>query len=153
MAAQRYSAAARATAPQREIPFNPPQIPQPLRPVPEKRVSREERVAHAAAVSKRTLRIILVSATAFILLSFLIYQRAQIATLDVQIVKAQTQLDEAKSETVRLESLFNSMASVESVEDYAKNKLGMVKRTRNQVSFFVNDNNDEILLLDGVLGQ
>ena len=151
MAAQRSFAAARMAAPQREIPYRP----QPVKPhlVPEKKVSRADRAAHAAATSRRALRIILISAAAFVMLAFLIVQRAQIASLDVQIVKAQTQLDEARSETVRLESLFNSMASVENVEEYAKNRLGMVKRTRNQVSFFVNENSDEILLLDGVLGQ
>ena len=95
----------------------------------------------------------LVSVTAFVMLAMLIVQRAQIATLDVQIVETQIKLDEAKSETVRLESLFNSMASVESVEEYAKEKLGMVKRSRNQVSFFVNENSDEILLLDDVIAQ
>ena len=99
------------------------------------------------------MRIVVVSAVAFVMLAMLIVQRAQLATLDVQIVRTQTQLDEAKSETVRLESLFNSIASVESVEEYATNKLGMVKRTRNQVSFFTNDNSDEILLLDGISGR
>lgn len=152
MAAQRSSAAARIAAPQREIPYRP-QRPVKLRPVPEKKRSRADRAAHAAAVSRRALRIVLVSAVTFTMLALLIVQRAQIATLDVKIVSTQIKLDEAKSETVRLESLFNSMASVESVEDYATNRLGMVKRTRNQVSFFVNDNTDEILLLDGASGR
>lgn len=153
MAAQRSSAAARMTAPQREIPYRPQQ--RPVRPhlVPEKKTGRADHAAHAAAVSRRALRIMLISAAAFVMLAMLIVQRAQIATLDVQIVRTQTQLEEARSETVRLESLFNSMASVESVEEYATNKLGMVKRTRNQVSFFANENTDEILLLDGVSGR
>ena len=152
MAAQRSSAAARLTAPQREVPYRPQ--PRPVKPhlVPEKKRSRADRIAHAAAVSKRALRIAIISGVAFVMLALLIVQRAQIASLDIQIVKTQTQLDEARSETVRLESLFNSMASVESVEDYAKNQLGMVKRTRNQVSFFANENSDESLLLDDVIG-
>lgn len=153
MAASRSTAAARMTAPQREIPYRPQRRPVKPHLVPEKRRSRADRVAHAAATSRRALRIVLISAVTFVMLAMLIVQRAQIASLDVQIVKTQTQLDEAKSETVRLESVFNSMASVESVEEYAVNKLGMVKRTRNQVSFFANENSDEIILLDGVLGQ
>ncbi len=153
MAAQRSSAAARMAAPQREVPYRPQQRPVKPHLVPEKRRSRADRIAHAAATSRRILRIALVSTVAFVMLALLIVQRAQIATLDVQIIETQTMLEEAKSETVRLESLFNSMASVESVEEYAKDRLGMVKRTRNQVSFFVNENSDEILLLDGVLGR
>jgi hypothetical protein len=153
MAAQRSSAAVRMNAPQREIPYRPQQRPVKLEPVPEKKRSRADRAAHAAAVSRRALRIVLISGVAFVMLALLIVQRAQIASLDVKIVQAQIQLDEAKSETVRLDSLFNSMASVESVEDYATNHLGMVKRTRNQVSFFLNENSDEILLLDDVIGQ
>ena len=153
MAAQRSSAAARMAAPQREIPYRPQQLPAKPRLVPQKKRSRADRVAHAAATSRRVLRIAIISVVAFVLLAMLIVQRAQIATLDMQIVKTQTQLEEAKSETVRLESLFNSIASVESVEEYATEKLGMVKRTRNQVSFFVNNNSDEILVLDGLLDK
>lgn len=149
MAAQRSSAAVRMNAPQREIPYRPQQRPVKPHLVPQKKESRAERVAHAAAASRRALRIVLISVVAFTMLALLIVQRAKIATLDVQIVETQTQLDEAKSETVRLESLFNSMASVESVEEYAKNRLGMVKRTRNQIFFFTNDNSDEIVLLNG----
>ena len=153
MAAQRSSAAARLTAPQRQIPSRPQQ--RPVRPylVPQRKTTRAERVAEAAATSRNILRIVLVSAIAFVMLALLIVQRAKIATLDVDIINMQAQLKEVKSETVRLDSLCNSMASVESVEEYAKDKLGMVKRSRNQVSFFVNENSDEILLLDGASGQ
>lgn len=153
MAAQRSSAAARAVAPQRETPYRPQQRPVKPHLVPEKRHSRADRAANAAAVTRRALRIVLVSTVAFVMLAMLIVQRAKLATLDVDIVRTQTQLAEAKSETVRLESLFNCMASVESVEEYATKKLGMVKRTRNQVSFFTNENSDEIILLDGAAGR
>ena len=141
------------TAPQRDYPYRPQQRPVKPHLVPEKKHSRAERVAHAAAVSRRAARIMLISLTAFVMLAMLIVQRAKIATLDMQIIEAQTQLEEVKSETVRLESLFNSMASVESVEEYATNKLGMVKRTRNQVSFFVNENSDEIILESAIGAQ
>ena len=112
MAAQRSSAAARATAPQREIPYRPQQRPVKPHLVPDKRRSRADRAANAAAVTRRALRIVLVSTVAFVMLAMLIVQRAKLATLDVDIVRTQTQLEQAKSETERLESLFNSMASV-----------------------------------------
>ena len=57
-------------------------------------------------------------------------------------------MTKSKSETVRLESLFNSKVSVENVEEYAKNKLGMVKRSSYQVRFFLNDNSDQVVLVD-----
>ena len=40
------------------------------------------------------------------------------------------------------------MVSVENVEEYAKNKLGMVKRQGRQVQFFSNQNEDEIVLFN-----
>ena len=106
------------------------------------------RPQNPAVSAIRLARIALVCIAAFIMLSLLIYQRAQLASLNMDKVRAEEQLSKAKSETVRLEALFNSKVSVENVEEYAKKELGMVKRSSYQVHFFENDNDDEIVIVD-----
>ena len=146
MAVYKSNAAVRMAAPQTQTPARSPRRPEPPRLVPPKK--RAKRVQNAAVSAIRIARIALICVAAFIMLSLLIYQRAQLAMLDVERVHAQEQLTKAKSETVRLESLFNSKVSVESVEEYAKKELGMVKRSSYQVHFFPNDNNDQVVLVD-----
>lgn len=146
MAVQTSNAAARLAAPQRKAPVRP-QKPD-VRPhlVPSKQQPR--RVQRAAVSAVRIARIAVICVIALTMLSLLIYQRAQLASLNVERVHAEEQLTNARSETVRLEALFNSKVSVENVEEYARNKLGMVKRSSYQVHFFRNDNTDQIVLVD-----
>ena len=146
MAVQTSSAAVRMAAPQRETPVRPRRQNTRPRLVPQRRSTK--RTQNAAASAIRVARIALICVTAFVMLSLLIYQRAQLAMLDVESVRVQEQLTKSKSETVRLESLFNSKVSVENVEEYAKKELGMVKRSSYQVHFFLNDNTDQVVLMD-----
>ncbi|MBQ7543071.1 MAG: hypothetical protein IJT44_12360 [Clostridia bacterium] len=150
MAVQRGTAAVRMAAPQINVPVRPRQ-PEKPRLVPQQRRPQSSRSAqNAAASALRVARIALICLAAFVMLSLLIFQRAKIASLNVERVRMEEQLVEAKSETVRLDALFKSKVSVESVEEYAKNHLGMVKRSNYQVHFFDNDNNDEIILADRI---
>lgn len=146
MAVQSSNAAVRMGAPQRETTVRPRRQNEKPHLVP--RRHRAKRTRNAAASAIRVTRIALICITAFVMLSLLIYQRAQLAMLDVESVRVQEQLTKSKSETVRLESIFNSKVSVENVEEYAKNKLGMVKRSSYQVRFFLNDNSDQVVLAD-----
>lgn len=62
------------------------------------------------------------------------------------------ELSEVKSDTVRLESEFNRLVSVDSVEEYARTQLGMIKRQKYQIHFFQNEGTDEIRTA-GVMGE
>ena len=148
MAVHSSNAAVRMAAPQRETPARPRRHNEKPHLVPRRRHTKRTRNAAASAI--RVTRIALICIAAFVMLSMLIYQRAQLAMLDVESVRVQEQLTKSKSETVRLESIFNSKVSVENVEEYAKNKLGMVKRSSYQVRFFLNDNSDQVILADKV---
>ena len=46
------------------------------------------------------------------------------------------ELELAQSENVRLQMHFNSMMSMDKIEEYAQSQLGMVKRENYQVSYF-----------------
>ncbi len=77
----------------------------------------------------------LVAAVA-IILGFSINSRSRLTELNSKIVKAQTQLSELRSENTRLDMQLNSKVSLDKVEEYAVNNLGMVKRDRYQIVYF-----------------
>ena len=145
--AMKNSAAVRIAAPQ-HVPARPSKHTAVPHLVPDTKKSRAERVQSAKRNTARTLRIVAVSMLMLIMLSMLIFERANLIKLNLRKAAAEEALHTAQSETVRLEAQFNGMVSVENVEQYAKEKLGMVKRQGRQVQFFQNSNEDEILLFN-----
>jgi cell division protein FtsB len=150
------SAAPRLTAvPQRELPTRPNRHAAPAQPylVPRKRPSDEQRKKAAKASRLSAVKIMVIAVLMLGMLSMLIFERAQLIKLNSARAVLEQELQEVRSDTVRLEAQFNSRVSVESVEEYAKKELGMVKQQKYQVHFFANDNEDEIVLLDGQTGE
>ena len=145
--AMKNSAAVHIAAPQR-TPVRPSKHATAPHLVPPPKKSRVARVQTAKATSRRAIKIVAVSLCMLVMLSLLIFERASLIKLNLQKAQAEQTLLAAQSETVRLEAQFNGMVSVENVEEYAKEKLGMVKRQGRQVQFFQNGNQDEILLFD-----
>lgn len=145
--AMKNTAAVRIAAPQR-VPARPSKHATVPYLVPSPKPSRRERVQSAKEASLRTVKIVAVSVCMLIMLSLLIFERASLIKLNLQKAAAEEALHTAQSETVRLEAQFNGMVSVENVEQYAREKLGMVKRQGRQVQFFQNTNEDEILLFN-----
>lgn len=145
--AMKNSAAVRIAAPQR-IPARPSKHATAPHLVPDAHKSRSARNQSDGRSALRMLKIIAVSMLMLIMLSLLIFERASLIKLNLQKAAAEETLHAAQSETVRLEAQFNGMVSVENVEQYAKEKLGMVKRQGRQVQFFRNNNEDEILLFN-----
>ncbi len=83
------------------------------------------------------------------MLGTLIYQRAEIVQMNTDIAKLETSISDSESEKIRLENEFKSRYSIDSIEKYAEEELGMVKRQKHQVYYFVNENEDEVLILGG----
>ena len=121
--------------------------------VPEKKKTRQQARRTAKSTAVRTVKIAAVTVSLLILFSMLIFERAQLIQLNTRKAAAEKNLETVQSETVRLEAAFNSKVSVDNVEEYAKNELGMIKRQKYQIRFFPNDGEDEILLADAFEGQ
>ena len=143
--AMKNSAAVQIAVPQR-IPVRPSKHSSVPHLVPAPKVRHTARVQTMRATRLRVVKIIAVSVCMLIMLSLLIFERAKLIELNLRKAAAEETLRTAQSETVRLEAQFNGMVSVENVEEYARDKLGMVKRQGRQVQFFRNQNEDEILL-------
>lgn len=83
----------------------------------------------------KSMKVILISALLFGLLGTMIYGETQKNQLTREISKTQTQLNVAKSESTRLNMMLNSIVSLDNIEQYATEKLGMVKAQNQQISY------------------
>lgn len=79
-------------------------------------------------------------------LGMLIFMQAKLDNVNRQIARTQKTLEETKSETVRLQMELNSIISIDKVEDYAVNTLGMVKIESGQVEYIDLSGEDKIIL-------
>ena len=123
-----------------------------------KQRSEEEKKARSRAESARREKVAaqrrLVRAVSFITLAltcmtFLIMARAQTDELTRQIAAVEAQIRTAQSENVRLNTVMNSMVSIDRVETYAEEVLGMVKAQRSQITYIDMSKGDAVMLSGG----
>ncbi|MCC8022174.1 MAG: hypothetical protein LIO46_00055 [Clostridiales bacterium] len=100
------------------------------RPRSREQLAREERIGYAKA-----LKLTAVSAVLILLMGMVIYSGVQKNILTHEITSTKRQLEIAESEYVRLSMTLNSMVSVDNIEAYATQKLGMVKAQNSQITF------------------
>ncbi len=93
-------------------------------------LKREARAANAKAFR-------VVSITCFLLLAFgiLIMGRAQLTEKSDQLAKLEKQLSIAQSENTRLNMELDSRVSLDNVETYARDILGMAKQEKYQIEY------------------
>lgn len=107
-----------------------PKLVQP-KPVSRKQVESEVRASRVAAA-----RVCAVALFALIILGSLIYSRVVLTNCKSELYKQNQILETAQSENVRLNMKFNSMMSMDKIEEYAQSQLGMVKKESYQVRYF-----------------
>lgn len=128
-----FDASRSNTAPQKEVqPRKVPKLELVDQPVTKtyNQLRREERQGLIKA-----MKVMVVSMLLFGLLGTVIYGETQKNQITREISKAQTQLNAAKSDNTRLSMALNSIVSLDNIEQYATEKLGMVKIPNQQISY------------------
>jgi cell division protein FtsL len=64
-----------------------------------------------------------------------IYSRVQLDEINREIKKVEQKIELAESDSIRINNELNSIVSINNVEDYAVNELGMVKVQDYQVVY------------------
>lgn len=82
------------------------------------------------------MRACVIALVAFVILGSLIYSRVMLTNCQSELADRKTALQTAQSENVRLQMRFNSIMSIDNIDEYARTKLGMVKRESYQVRYF-----------------
>ncbi|MDR1629582.1 MAG: hypothetical protein LBS36_05145 [Oscillospiraceae bacterium] len=97
----------------------------------------------------RSVQLILLCAVLFLPICSFINARRQLDELSKQIDKQKAMITEERSESVRLSAEVNSRMSINKIEDYAANVLGMVKLTPYNVQYYDFSGADKVVLSGG----
>lgn len=101
-----------------------------------KPVSRAQVESETRESRKMALRACTFALVALIMIGSLIFCRVEYTSCQIELNKAQNALSIAESENIALHMRYNSMMSIDKIEEYAQSKLGMVKRESYQISYF-----------------
>ena len=88
----------------------------------------------------------IVSALLLTMIGFSIYSRVRLDELDRQLTQINSDTDIIVSENTRLKSEINSRISLDKVEEYAQNELGMVKVENYQIKYIDLDAKDQVVV-------
>ncbi len=116
-----------------EIPKKRIQKPKLLEPKP---VSRAQ-IAHESREStKMAIRACAFALAMFLTIGAIIFCQVELTNLQIELTAKQNELSVLESENVSLKMKYNSMMSIDKVEEYAQSELGMVKRDSYQIDYF-----------------
>ena len=99
--------------------------------------------------AKKSLKLIGFALFFLGMFAMLLYNRLRTDELTREIDKADAVLTQAQGENVRLSMALDSMISLEHVEDYAKNNLGMTKVEGYQIEYIDLSGADEVVKNSG----
>ena len=75
----------------------------------------------------------------------MLYSRAQLTELTTQVSAVESDLSDAKSEYDYLNLQLESKTDLDTVENYALTKLGLVKMDPSQVTYLTLENEDKVV--------
>ena len=78
-----------------------------------------------------------------------IYSRVQLDEINRDISNKEYEIELAQSDSVKLNNTLSAMVSMNNVEDYAANVLGMVKVQDYQVVYVDLSSNDSVVVANG----
>lgn len=112
-----------------EVFVEPPKIVRRVKKSPAQ-IKREARAANAKAV-----RVVFISCLLLLAVGLMIMARAQLTEQSDKLAKLEKQLTVAQSENTRLNMELDSRVSLDNVESYARDVLGMSKQERYQIEY------------------
>ena len=126
----------------------------------EPKPQREEKINHQAKTVKiknktafRTALNILSIAVIVSMIIGIIYTNSQITEITTNISDVQSQITELESEKAYLEFTLESRMSLNEIEDYAVNVLGMVKMDSTQVEYIEIESENKVEFSGDNLGN
>ncbi|MGN0538552.1 MAG: hypothetical protein ACI4KI_01710 [Candidatus Fimenecus sp.] len=111
--------------------------------------SQKQLRAQSIAAGRKTAKIFAVAVAALLFFAAVIYSRVQLDEINRDISRVENSIKTAQSDTVKLNNELNSIVSINKVEDYAVNNLGMVKVQDYQVVYVDLSDSDEVVMANG----
>lgn len=129
----------------KEQPKKAPQLKLLEKPKPTRAQVQSE--ARKSAMQAR--KIMAVACAVIMFMAMVIYSRVQLDEINREIKQVESAMKIAQSDTVRLNNSLNSVVSINKVEDYALNVLGMVKVQDYQVVYVDLSGEDSVVMANG----
>lgn len=111
-------------------------------------VSSAQRKATKASHIK-SAKILLSVFSVVAVLSIVLFLNVQLDETATRINAVQSEIEIAKSEKIRLESALEGMVSIDKVEDYAEQNLGMVKLEDYRITYFESGEENHVVISGG----
>ncbi len=103
----------------------------------------------ANVASVKAVKIFAIAVAILLFMSMAIFSRVQLDEINREISSVENKMELAESDTIRLNNELNAMVSIDNVEDFAANKLGMVKVQDYQVVYVDLSTSDQVVIADG----
>lgn len=120
-----------------------------LRVVEKPRLTADQIRKQNLQAGRKMIKIIAVSGICLSFLAAVIFSTLQLDEVNRDIASIDKSMQIAKSETVRLNMELNSIVSIDKVENYAANTLGMSKVQDYQVVYVDLSTSDKVLMASG----
>lgn len=88
-----------------------------------------------AADTKRAIKVMFISIAILMFMAVAIYSRVQLDEINREIKSVEKKIELAESDSIKINNELNAIVSINNVEDYAANELGMVKVQDYQVVY------------------
>jgi cell division protein FtsL len=102
--------------------------------------------AEEARATRKAMRILAATTVLLTLIGFLVYSQVRLDELTRQLTDIQNKTTVVQSDNTRLESELSSKISLDKVEDYAENTLGMVKVENYQIQYVDLSGQDKVVV-------
>lgn len=97
--------------------------------------SKKEIRAEEFRSNKKAMKVLAVCSLLFFFIAMQLYSQVQVDELDRELDAVNSQIEVVESENTRLAMELDSIISLDKVDDYAQNVLGMVKVENYQISY------------------
>ncbi len=131
--------------PRRDVPVKEKQKPvQKPKIVPQK--SDRQLTAEFLRNIPKVIKVFAFSALCTVVIGYSVFSKAELTEIAYTQEKTQQRLDRAQAENTRLKMEFSSLVSLDKIEEYAQNELGMVKCERYQITYFDLAGDDKVIV-------
>lgn len=117
--------------------------------VQKKKLTAQQMRYQSALEAKRTIKVMAVAVSIMMFMAVSIYSRIQLDEINREISAVENQIELAKSDAVKLNNELNAVVSIDNVEEYAVNELGMEKVQDYQVEYIDMSSSDRVEVANG----
>ena len=120
-----------------------------LKLVQKTRLTAQQVRQQTAAETRKTIKIMCIAMAIVMFMALAIYSRVKLDEINREISSVEKKIELAQSDSVKLNNELNAIVSINNVEEYAVNVLGMEKIQEYQVEYIDLSATDRVEVADG----